>query len=119
METERYFAFISYKRGCVDEKVADWIHKKLEKYPYPKKLVDKENCPDDPERIRKVFIDTKELSITDKYFEDRIKECIKNSRYLILICSSKSSESEKQECRADQMCIDFVNPRQCTRRKIP
>lgn len=94
MEAERYFAFISYKRGGVDEKVANWIHKKLEKYPYPKKLVDKENCPDDPERIRKVFIDTKELSITDKYFEDRIKECIKNSRYLILICSSKSAESE-------------------------
>ena len=31
----KYFAFISYKRGGLDEQVANWIHSKLEKYPYP------------------------------------------------------------------------------------
>lgn len=40
MEPRNYFAFISYRREGVDEKVTNWIHRKLEKYPYPK---DKEN----------------------------------------------------------------------------
>lgn len=52
-----YFAFISYKRGCIDESIANWIHSKLEKYPYPNNLVSDENKPDNPKYIRKVFID--------------------------------------------------------------
>ena len=94
MKTRRYFAFISYKREGIDEKVANWIHTKLEKYPYPKEMVNSENYPDDPERIRKIFIDTKELPVTDKDFTKKIKESIANSRYLILLCSSKSIQSK-------------------------
>ena len=94
METPKYFAFISYKRGGIDEKVANWIHKKLEKYPYPKDLVEKENCPDDPIRVRKVFIDTKELPVTTRNFTNKINESLNNSRYLIVVCSEKSTESE-------------------------
>ena len=90
----KYFAFISYKREGTDEKVANWIHNKLEKYPYPKELVEKENAPDDADRIRKIFIDTKELPVTDKDFTYRINECIKNSRYLVVVCSAKSAQSQ-------------------------
>lgn len=97
METRKYFAFISYKREGIDEKVANWIHTKLEKYPYPKELVKKENRPNDPDRIRKIFIDTKELPVTDKDFTKKIKESIANSRYLILLCSSKSVHSKYVE----------------------
>ena len=94
METRKYFAFISYKREGIDEKVANWIHTKLEKYPYPKELVKKENSPEDPDKIRKIFIDTKELPVTDEDFTKKIKRSITNSRYLILLCSSKSAQSK-------------------------
>lgn len=97
METRKYFAFISYKREGIDEKVANWIHTKLEKYPYPKELVKKENSPEDPDKIRKIFIDTKELPVTDEDFTKKIKRSITNSRYLILLCSSKSAQSKYVE----------------------
>lgn len=93
MKTQKYFAFISYKREGIDEKVANWVHLKLEKYPYPKELVDEENRPEDNERIRKVFIDTKELSVTNDSFSDEIKQAIQSARYLILVCSSRSAQS--------------------------
>lgn len=93
MNNRKYFAFISYKRKGVDEKVANWIDSKLEKYPYPKEYVSEENRPEDDTMIRKIFIDTKELPVTEEKFEDKIKEAIKNSRYLILVCSDMSAES--------------------------
>ncbi|MBQ2786818.1 MAG: toll/interleukin-1 receptor domain-containing protein [Bacteroidaceae bacterium] len=93
MNNRKYFAFISYKRKGVDEKVANWIDSKLEKYPYPKEYVSEENRPEDDTMIRKIFIDTKELPVTEEKFEDKIKEAIENSRYLILVCSDMSAES--------------------------
>lgn len=93
MNNRKYFAFISYKRKGVDEKVANWIDSKLEKYPYPKEYVSEENRPEDDTMIRKIFIDTKELPVTEEKFEDKIKEAIRNSRYLILVCSDMSAES--------------------------
>ena len=93
MNNRKYFAFISYKRKGVDEKVANWIDSKLEKYPYPKEYVSEENRPEDDTMIRKIFIDTKELPVTEEKFEDKIKEAIKNSRYLSLVCSDMSAES--------------------------
>lgn len=94
IKPSEYFAFISYKRGCVDENIANWIHSKLEKYPYPKELVLPENRPQDKELIRSVFIDTKELHVSEDDFTDEIKEALKHSRYLILICSKVSAESK-------------------------
>lgn len=89
-----YFAFISYKRGCVDESVANWIHTKLEKYPYPQNLVLPENRPQDKNLIRSVFIDTKELHVSEDDFADEIKEALRHSRYLIVICSKASAASK-------------------------
>lgn len=33
------------------------------------------------------------MPVTDKNFTNKINECIKNSRYLILVCSAKSGQS--------------------------
>lgn len=90
---QRYFAFISYKRGGVDQRVANWIHSKLEKYPYPAELVERENRPDHETLIRSIFLDTKDLPVTDNSFTDEIREAIKNSRYLILVGSKLSAQS--------------------------
>ena len=86
------FAFISYSR--IDFKVAHWLHKKLEKYPYPQNLVAVENCPPHGKFIRRVFMDVKDLSVTEKEFVPEIKQNLKDARYLIVICSKHSAISE-------------------------
>lgn len=94
---KKYFAFISYKRSGVDEEIANWIHLKLEKYPYPNQLVKSENKPNDTKFIRPVFLDTKELSVKPTSFINDLKLAIENSQYLLLICSK------------DSVCSEFVN----------
>lgn len=89
-----YFAFISYKRGGIDETVANWIHSKLEKYPYPQNLVALENRPEHKTLIRRVFLDTKDLHVDEKEFTERIKEAIKEAKYLIVVCSKLSAKSQ-------------------------
>lgn len=89
-----YYAFISYKRGGVDGNVANWIHSKLEKYPYPAEYVKSENRPNDDKYIRDVFIDIKDLHTNDTDFSIDIQSAIERSRYLIVVCSKKSALSE-------------------------
>lgn len=88
-----YFAFISYKRGGVDESVANWLHSKLEKYPYPTNLVATENRPNHEVYIRDIFIDTKDLPVNENEFTADIKKAIEDSRYLIVVCSKLSAQS--------------------------
>lgn len=90
---EYFFAFISYKRSKIDSKIANWIHTKLEKYPYPKELVTKDNCPNHNKYIRNIFIDIKDLSVNENEFSSEIKEAIRSSRYLVVVCSKESAES--------------------------
>lgn len=90
----KYFAFISYKRGGVDEQIANWIHSKLEKYPYPQELVTPENRPNHDKLLRNIFIDTKDLHVSENPFTVEIKTAIEKSRYLLLICSNNSVSSE-------------------------
>lgn len=91
---EQYFAFISYKRGGINGTVANWLHTKLEKYPYPSELVATENRPDHDTFIRKIFIDTKDLPVNENNFSDEIKEALENSRYLIVVCSKLAAQSK-------------------------
>lgn len=93
----KYFAFISYKRSGIDEEIANWIHLKLEKYPYPNQLVKSENKPMDTKFIRPVFLDTKELPVKSTSFINDLELAIENSEYLLLICSK------------DSVCSEFVN----------
>lgn len=93
MKSREYFAFISYKRSGIDVRVANWIHTKLEKYPYPKDLVRPEDCPEHKSFIRRVFIDTKELHVSDEPFSKEIQDAIAMSRYLVVVCSKDSAKS--------------------------
>lgn len=88
---KKFSAFISYSRK--DLSVARWLHTKLEKYPYPKDLTRKEYKPYDEKLFRPVFMDLKDLSPTEHPFNEKIKEAIEKSRFLILICSAHSSKS--------------------------
>lgn len=88
MET---LAFISYSRK--DKNVANWLHSKLEKYPYPKDLVKTSFTLPDKKYLRPVFIDTKDLTINPHPFSENIKSALKSSHYLILICSKYAAKS--------------------------
>lgn len=85
------FAFISYSRN--DSKTAHWLHKKLEKYPYPHDLVKDEHKPLHRKYIRKVFIDVKDLKVTEEEFTVDIMRRLEEARYLIVICTSSSAKS--------------------------
>lgn len=82
-----YYAFISYKRE--DEKWAKWLQKKLESYGFPVSLR-KEN-PSLPTKIRPVFRDQSDLS--GGFLKNAIEKGLKESKYLIIICSPRSAQS--------------------------
>ena len=64
---KKTLAFISYSRR--DKAIANWIHKQLENYAYPQKLVRKEYCPPDNKYMRPIFIDTKDLNVDTHPFD--------------------------------------------------
>jgi hypothetical protein len=89
----RYWAFISYSHR--DEKWASWLHKKLETYTGHKKLVGSMNRHGDPvpARMFPVFRDRDELEGAPD-LPDRINEALRQSRFLIVVCSPDSARSK-------------------------
>ena len=87
MEAYKYFAFISYKRE--DEKWAKWLQRKLEQFRLPSNL---SNRADLPKSLRPIFRDTTELS--SGLLEEELELALSNSKYLIVICSPSSSQSQ-------------------------
>ncbi len=83
----RYFAFISYKRE--DEEWAKWLQHKLEHYKLPSNL---NGRTDLPREIRPVFKDTSDL--TPGNLPEQIHEALSLSKYLIVVCSPRSAQSE-------------------------
>lgn len=83
-----YSAFISYKRE--DEKWAEWLQNKLERYHIP--LAIRKEIPRLPKRIKPVFRDKTDLGagglMASLYNE------LERSHYLIVICSPNSASSE-------------------------
>ena len=69
---KKSFAFISYSR--MDVQVATYLLDRIEKYVYPKEYVQEENQPEDPERVRPIFLDLADLSVQARTFTDEIKE---------------------------------------------
>lgn len=91
LPNDKVFAFISYSRK--DKKVANWLHKRIENYIYPKELVNEDQRPPHDKYIRPVFLDTKDMQIEVRPFTERIKNALENAQFLILICSHNSAKS--------------------------
>ncbi len=85
----KYDAFISYRHGGVDQFVAETLHKKLEAFKLPKRLKEKSNGK---ERITRVFRDQDELPLSSN-LEDSIKDALKESEWLIVICTPRLKDS--------------------------
>lgn len=84
----KYDIFISYKHEKLDKAVAAKLQKKLENYKIPKEIKVKTG----KEKIQRVFRDEEELSISSDLGRE-IEEQIKQSEYLLLVCSKKTKES--------------------------
>lgn len=87
----RYKAFISYSHN--DEAWAKWLHRALEFYHVPKKLVGSPtSIGEAPSRIKPVFRDREDLSSASDLSES-IKQILAESENLIVICSPDSAAS--------------------------
>ncbi|MDL2313559.1 TIR domain-containing protein [Desulfovibrio sp. OttesenSCG-928-C14] len=84
----RYDAFISYCHGGLDGLVAEQLHRLLESYRVPPAIAKKTG----KKRIRRVFRDRDELP-TSADLSGSIEEALRESEFLILICSKRTCRS--------------------------
>lgn len=87
----KYWAFISYSHS--DDHWGSWLHKSIETYRVPGRLVGRPSRDGTvPKRPYPVFRDREELPGSSN-LGDNLSEALRNSRYLIVICSPKSAVS--------------------------
>jgi tetratricopeptide (TPR) repeat protein len=87
----RYRAFLSYSHR--DHRQVAWLHRTLESYRVPRKLVGRASADGAvPARIRPIFRDREELSASAD-LGTAIQAALRESRYLVVICSPASAAS--------------------------
>ena len=91
MENARYayYAFISYNHR--DSKQAKWIQEELENFKFPTKLK-KDYGSRIPDSLRPIFRDATDLNAG--VLEENLKRELLDSRFLIVVCSPESAQSE-------------------------
>lgn len=87
MDIRQKYAFISYNHR--DAKMAKWLHKKLESYRLPTEI---RNEFENSKYLRPVFRDQEDLNTG--VLGDELKKNLESSKYLIVICSPNSANSE-------------------------
>jgi hypothetical protein len=88
----KYWAFISYSHS--DEEWATWLHKSLETYKVPKKLIGRQTPVGTlPRRVYPVFRDRDELPGASD-LGGNIRQALSQSRYIVVICSPKAAISK-------------------------
>lgn len=87
----KYWAFISYSHS--DEAWAQWLHKELETYRVPRRLVGRRNAFGAvPKRVFPVFRDREELPGAFD-LGSNLTDALRLSRHLLVICSPRSAAS--------------------------
>ena len=87
----KYWAFLSYSHK--DRKWGDWLHKALETYRLPRRLIGKESRDGKvPQRVYPIFRDREELPVSAD-LGTNINEALRESRHLIVICSPHAAQS--------------------------
>lgn len=84
----KYAAFISYRHGDLDEKVAKQIHRLVERYRIPHKLAKKKG----KRNIGRVFRDSEELKAGSD-LSALIKSALDETEWLIIICTKRFCQS--------------------------
>jgi len=83
-----YFAFISYQHG--DSNWARWLQRSIECYRLPKII--RKQAPHLPKHIHPVFCDQTDINAGP--LEKTLRSELEDSRYLIVVCSPRSVDSE-------------------------
>ena len=92
MENFKYRAFISYAHK--DEQWGKWLHRKLEAFRVPSKLVGRQAKHGEiPRRLFPIFRDREELASSSRLGE-AIMEALEQSSHLIVVCSPHAVESK-------------------------
>lgn len=90
-QAHRYRAFISYSHH--DKAWADWLHRGLETYRVPARLVGKETRAGTvPRRLAPIFRDRDELASSPD-LGDKVAQALRQSANLIVICSPAAAAS--------------------------
>ncbi len=84
----RYKAFISYRHDTEDIKVAEHLHNAIERYHIPKSIRNTIGFDGNMD----IFRDKYDLPVTDS-LNDTIAAALRESEYLIVICSTHLKES--------------------------
>jgi len=87
----KYKAFISYSHK--DKAWANWLHRRLESYTFPKNLTGFQTTSGEvPRNLRPIFRDREELAAGHNLGE-KIEAALKASENLIIICSPNATKS--------------------------
>src|SRR4051812_6322427 len=86
----RYDAFISYRHLEPDRRWAKWLHRALETYRVPRRLVVQQGAAP---RIGRIFRDEEELPASADLSQE-ITRALRQSRFLIVVCSPRAPQSE-------------------------
>lgn len=90
-DSYRYQAYVSYSHH--DEKWAVWLHRKLEAYRVPRRLVGRKTPAGIiPRRIAPVFRDREELA-TATDLGETVNQALRDSANLVVICSPDATKS--------------------------
>ena len=85
----KFTAFISYRHVAPDRKWAMWLHSALETFRVPKQFVSSSNSF----RLKRIFRDEEELPASANLSKE-IDQALLQSRYLIVVCSPRTPESQ-------------------------
>jgi hypothetical protein len=88
----RYWAFISY--SSTDQRFARWLHRAIETYEIPARLVGGQTpCGEPaPARLHPCFRDRADLPASSE-LDGQIVEALRGSRWLIVVCSTRAAKS--------------------------
>ena len=90
-DSPRYWAFLSYSH--TDSADADWLHKAIERFAVPRGLVGRVTASGAvPKSLSPIFRDRHELAASSDLGQT-IREALKRSRYLIVLCSPAAAAS--------------------------
>ncbi len=88
-DTSLYDAFISYRHVEPDRSWARWLHRALETWRTPRRLV----AQGVPARLDRVFRDEEELPASAS-LSDSIERALRQSWCLVVVCSSRTPDSQ-------------------------
>ena len=85
--------FISYTRSDAAEQ-AHLLQRRLESYHIPRKIVGKDVPLPDGKYLRRVFVDTEDLSVSNESFHAQLKLELDEAKFMIVLCSKAAARPD-------------------------